>query len=642
MKKLYTYFLSVLFILTGNLSAKATTDTLRSGSFIINMGVIPQTIGNGLKPYGLVYNLVKNHNVLVKWVINGAKSKDGIDFTHNGVQYRGGTFIIPFEFRTPAVNAVISAWQAQGVIGNTSASDMILDVTKTIYFAPKWTLDKQNGRIATSYFANAGIPSTAYGGDSVNWKNPGELNECDDIFVMPHADPTWATHNNLYYWNQVHKGNLWAACHAVSELENLRNPANTIKMNFLTTNGMILWSDHRRDATPPYLYRDHGNPIMQFMQVLDNATTIGSEQTYLPKLGSAWRASTTVAVYDNSNIFIPILSPGPPAVVAYGRGFGDPNRGYVMYEAGHDHNINGTVAERVAAQRAFFNYSFFVAVDRYVALATSISGLPEVIIGNTTYTLSFDVPAGLDLTNYTVDWSSSSGGSFASTGNKQSINFTTPATQGATIVTVSITDGCGREVFTSQGSYVSTVLPTAVQLQGSYVEASNLVQLKWTETNNLSVNHYEIERADNKNVFKTISLYFPEETGDKVNYVFTDKSAPAGYNKYRLKVYNKAKVPAYSNTIKITTGKVEEAGVSVIGNPVRSTLTFEYRSPVTENITATLLDVNGRTVASKKLTVQKGSSIIQMGNLSHQPAGLYLLQVVADGKSIVSRINLVK
>ena len=36
----------------------------------------------------------------------------------------------------------------------------------------------------------------------------------------------------------------------------------------------------------------------------------------------------------------------------------DPNRGYVMYEAGHSHN-KGTAGD-VAAQRAFFNFSFFI------------------------------------------------------------------------------------------------------------------------------------------------------------------------------------------------------------------------------------------------------------------------------------------
>ena len=117
MKSKFYSFLLCLFFFASSQTANATTDTIFSGSFIINMGIVPQTIGNGLKPYGLIYDLMKNHKVPVKWVINSSKGKDVIDFTHNGVNYRGGTFIIPFEYRTPTVNAVIASWQLQGVIG---------------------------------------------------------------------------------------------------------------------------------------------------------------------------------------------------------------------------------------------------------------------------------------------------------------------------------------------------------------------------------------------------------------------------------------------------------------------------------------------------------------------------------------------
>jgi large repetitive protein len=34
----------------------AYMDTIKAGSFIVNMGVMPQTIGNGLKPYGFIYD----------------------------------------------------------------------------------------------------------------------------------------------------------------------------------------------------------------------------------------------------------------------------------------------------------------------------------------------------------------------------------------------------------------------------------------------------------------------------------------------------------------------------------------------------------------------------------------------------------
>ena len=57
------------------------------------MGVVPQTVGYGLKPNGLIYDLLKNYKVPVSWVNSPTKSQDGIDFTYNGTAYKCGTFI---------------------------------------------------------------------------------------------------------------------------------------------------------------------------------------------------------------------------------------------------------------------------------------------------------------------------------------------------------------------------------------------------------------------------------------------------------------------------------------------------------------------------------------------------------------------
>ncbi|MBK6825589.1 MAG: hypothetical protein IPG86_01260 [Chitinophagaceae bacterium] len=63
---------------------RAQSETMSTGAFIVNMGASnPNTIANGLKPYGLVYDLVRNYHVPVRWVISQTKIKDGPDFTHN-------------------------------------------------------------------------------------------------------------------------------------------------------------------------------------------------------------------------------------------------------------------------------------------------------------------------------------------------------------------------------------------------------------------------------------------------------------------------------------------------------------------------------------------------------------------------------
>ena len=70
--------------------AQTTYQSVPSGSYVINMGVIPQTADNALKPYGLIWELLSEQTVPILWVINPGKAKDGIDFTYNGVDYKGG------------------------------------------------------------------------------------------------------------------------------------------------------------------------------------------------------------------------------------------------------------------------------------------------------------------------------------------------------------------------------------------------------------------------------------------------------------------------------------------------------------------------------------------------------------------------
>lgn len=80
--------LPLLFLLLTS-KVQAQSETFPSGSFIINMGIEPQTVNNALRPYGLIWDIIKNNKAQVKWVINPAKGKDGIDFTHNAVNYKG-------------------------------------------------------------------------------------------------------------------------------------------------------------------------------------------------------------------------------------------------------------------------------------------------------------------------------------------------------------------------------------------------------------------------------------------------------------------------------------------------------------------------------------------------------------------------
>lgn len=486
-KLIYGMFFICCLLLINDV--KAQTTTIPTGSYIINMGITPQTVGNGLKPYGMIYDLIKNYGATVIWSIEPTKAKDGIDFTHNGIHYKGGTFIIPAQFRTPAVNTRITFWNGQGVVGATSVSPFVVPVFATydLRTTPRWTLDKQNGSIATGYFVNAGIPASAHGGSSSSgWEDPADLDCCDDLFVMPHADPIWSTHQNLLPWNLNCKGAIWAACHAGSALENMVNPSNRDQQtNFLTTkdpawkgtsgnytlsNALVLWGSHG-NGTLPYTYRLPSDPVAQFMGIIDGATTNGSEQIYIPRQGTAsnpltfsgaavsrWNPGAKVLTYDPTqpNVTNPNLTDfrNVAAVMIYGRGFDNPSRGYVMYEAAHSHN-KATAPDNIAAQRAFFNYSFLVSNEK--SITPDITGVPSVVNSGVPTILSHMITNGPPGSGpYTSTWASGCGGTFSpnpSIATGLNFPYTSTTTFTPPVVTVptscniniTVTDACGRQ-----------------------------------------------------------------------------------------------------------------------------------------------------------------------------------------------------
>ncbi len=463
-----------------NLNAQTTNETMASGSYIVNMGLTPQTASNALRPYGMVYDLLKNFNVPIRWVINPTKAKDGVDFTYNNVAYRGGAFVIPAEFRTAAVNGRIAFWQGRGVVGVTTTSPVTLPVNKILLAVPKWTLDQENGDIAVKFFQNAEIPPAAYGGSSSSgWKKPGALDCCDDLFVMPHADPVWKTHGNLLTWNLTCKGGIWLGCKAGSSLESMFNPANRSQQtNFLAektgtatgsgpySQNAVILADNHSDGTPPYLFNFAADPVMQFLGTTQQSHQSGAEEIYIP-LSPGWRPTTKVGVYDPDH---PQRASNAiqnrPALVVWGPGLGDSNRGQVMMEAGHD-IAKAASPDYIAAQRAFFNFSLVSMFDKAV-LPTLVGVTPTLAPGQSS-SFSVTVPPPANIGSYTVTWSSSCGGSFSPT-TGANVTFTAPNIIGTCTITAMIRDACGRQTFSSTAVTIRcnlTVTTAITQVCGS-------------------------------------------------------------------------------------------------------------------------------------------------------------------------------
>lgn len=493
MKNIFLIIL-LMFIVLRSFGA---IEPIPKGSFIVNMGVMPQTFSNGLKPYGLVYDLLNTWHIPVKWAIKPNKAKDGIDFTSEGIDYSGGSFIITTPYRTHEVDIMIKKWVALGVVGQTTNSDMNVDVFSTLTYVPRWTLDKTpintgdaaySGSIAVTFFENAGIPPSAYGGNTLGtWKLPTDLNACDDIFVLPHSLPTLQTHQNLAAWNSTNKGAIWCACIASSQLENIPG------LNFLTTGGMMCpVSSYYPPCTReihlgdyPSSYFRSSDPLMQFKGTLDGATVGSAESVYLPAMGSYWRPNVSLYItqpshpnnngyFSDSTTFVTraIIGQSTATVVAMGHGFDNTNNGLVMYQGGHC-NVNsgrGSEAEYVALQRAFFNFSFLVAANRQQDFnfpTVQIIAAP-IMEGDKPYVVTFSVPLGTDISKYKIKWNATSGQILPNTSSKDITYIPSTDIQSKeAVITLSLIDDCGRDGFASAAIIIKDIkIPKLVSPNG--------------------------------------------------------------------------------------------------------------------------------------------------------------------------------
>ena len=122
----------------GTLNSQPTR-TIAPGAVVINMGIVPQTIANGLKPYGLVYNLIDSQKVPVLWSIEPTKAKDSADFTVDGIKFKGGTFVIEYQYAKLAkVQAALSAYATLGVIKYTTLTTVTIPVYKELKVFPSY------------------------------------------------------------------------------------------------------------------------------------------------------------------------------------------------------------------------------------------------------------------------------------------------------------------------------------------------------------------------------------------------------------------------------------------------------------------------------------------------------------------------
>ncbi|MDP2174970.1 MAG: T9SS type A sorting domain-containing protein [Bacteroidota bacterium] len=644
MKK--TSYIVVLITLFYINSIKA--ENFLSGSFIINMGISNQTVGNGLKPYGMIYDLIKNYNVPVKWVINPNKTKDGEDFLYRDTSYKGGTFIIPFQSINSDVKTRITYWRNQGVIGLYTSTNLNVNVTHTLTTYPRWTLNNANKSISESFFDLAGIPSNAY-----NFSTPAQLDACNDIFVMPHADPNWNTHGNLYNWNRNSLGAIWAGCHAVSVMEGLINPNNNSqRLNFLSTQGLINFNTHDNKGISnqplSYLFNQSNyngssisasasDPVFQMIGAEDDAHTNGSERVYIPvnTSGSGWRNTTKIGAFDNNHSNVNSYPHGPAAMTLYGRGFGLNTSGNVMYQSGHNiasskiGNNDVTSSHHVAALRQFFNFSLISAMDKVPTINSY--NISSLIGNNQSYNFSINASSPVNAT-MTYLWTSTIGGTFSNP-TSASTTYTTPSdfsTEDGLII-CEITDQCGRKIFISQPVNTFTISILPIKLSNFIVNPLNQsIELKWICHQSENLIQTEIFRSNDGFSYERIATLYSDNNNSINNNQFIDENVQLlNVDKfyYKLKFIELNEESSWSPTKFILNENFNNT-ITIYPNPSSDVIHIKTTLEIDKT---QIIDMFGRVLSEELFSHNI--------NISQIPNGNYILRIMS--KDIVRTKNII-
>lgn len=503
--------------------------TFPAGSYIVDMGNTSSDDAQ-LKPYGLIYDLVLNAKVPVYWVINGSKtSQTGVDLTYNGKDYISGPFVISGDDVDYNVRSMLSKWSGYGVsIDGPTDTTVTVDDSRKISSVPRVVLDEKNGKIAKGYLVKSGILRNENATDDRVYKEkatPADLeSSCDDIYVMPHAEPTTATHGPLASFNKG-GGYIWAGCHAVSYLESddSKKGVTDRSMFFLSTNGLLLGNKHGKASGISGEYQVTGaasDPIMQFVGNTFAAHANGAEEIYMPAPGSAWRGTTRVLETDpNQQNVLNGSSPGPAVFMAVGPGYGDYRNGMVMYEAGHEFKKNSD-ADRNAI-RAFLNFLILSGVEKSLDVKATI---PSDATAGSTVRASVTVTKGTP--PYTYQWQSDCNASFSDpAGSTTSITF---PKEGPCHVKVTVGDQCGRATFDTRLVDVRTRKGT-VSWRKTDTENNPLAGSSWTlagpngQSRTITDNgDGDEDRTDGS--FRVTGL-------DMGAYTLTESQAPSGFQK---------------------------------------------------------------------------------------------------------------
>jgi hypothetical protein len=153
---------------------------------------------------------------------------------------------------------------------------------------------------------------------------------------------------------------------------------------------------------------------------------------------------------------------------------------------------------------------------------------------------------------------------------------------------------------------------------------NNYSLVQWKTAEEFNVDHFEVERKDNRNnsFFKIADV--AANNGVTNSYETEDHLALDGTAFYRIRSVDRDGKYAYSKIVAVS--DKGDGSMAVINNPARNTIFISVNGVPKGNYVWQLIDASGRIVEAKQLLLD-GQSVIDIPVPAKATKGLYLVKV---------------
>ena len=173
----------------------------------------------------------------------------------------------------------------------------------------------------------------------------------------------------------------------------------------------------------------------------------------------------------------------------------------------------------------------------------------------------------------------------------------------------------------------------------------NNTELNWSTAEEINNKGFEVERSINGINFERISFVKGIGNSATVNKYFaidvnSFEQTNASTLYYRLKQVDFNGDYTYSNAVLIKKDTKENESISVYPNPFNDKVTVTVLANNQNNITLSLIDINGKEVTNSVMNVEPGTSTFDLYELNKLKNGIYFLRVLMENE--IKTIKLVK